>query len=145
MQVPIIKIRPGAQTPEYHSSGAAAFDLASAENLVVKPGQLAKVPTGLVIQTPPGHFMLIAARSSLAVKKGLMLGNGVGVLDSDYTGPEDEVLILVYNFTQADVEIKAGERLAQGIFFPIDHAEFIEGEHKDTSRGGFGHSGGYNV
>jgi dUTPase len=67
------------------------------------------------------------------------------VLAETTPGPEDEVLILVYNFTQKDVEIKQGERLAQGIFFPIDRAEFIDGEHKDTSRGGFGHSGGYNV
>ncbi len=72
--------------PRYQTPGAAAFDLAAAADLVVAPGQLALVPTGLVFAVPDGHFLAIVARSSLP-KRGLIVANGLGVLDSDYRGP----------------------------------------------------------
>jgi dUTP pyrophosphatase len=82
------------------------------------PGQIALVPTGLVIEVPSGHFLAIFARSSTPLKRGLMVANGVGVLDPDYCGPKDEVRIQVLNISGAEVQVKRGDRLAQGIVLP---------------------------
>lgn len=144
MKARITKIRVGAVLPEYHSKEAAAFDLSAAELVVALPGEVTKIPTGLVIQAPEGHFLLLAARSSLAQKKSLQLANGVGVVDRDYSGPNDEVFISVRNFGNEQVEIAAGERIAQGIFLKIDQIEWEETEKLEgESRGGFGSTGGY--
>jgi len=104
------------------------------------PGQIALVPTGLVIEVPSGHFLAIFARSSTPLKRGLMVANGVGVVDSDYCGPRDEIKIEVVNFTNAAVDVKAGDRLAQGLIIPVARAEWQEVGHdlRDGPRGGFG-------
>ena len=86
--------------PVYQTPGAAGFDLAASADVVIAPGTIALVPTGLVIEVPPGHFLGIFARSSTPLKKGLMVANGVGVIDQDYCGPADEVKIQVLNFTR---------------------------------------------
>ncbi len=132
----------GAPTPTYHTDGAAAFDLAAAADLVVQPGQLALVPTGLVFAVPDGHFMAIVARSSLP-KRGLIVANGLGVLDSDYRGPADEARILVLNYTQAPVTIARGDRLAQAFVLKVPRVAFVPLHHDDggKSRGGFGSTG----
>ena len=80
--------------------------------MTVVPGQLALVPTGLVFAVPDGHFLAIVARSSLP-KRGLIVANGLGVLDSDYRGPADEAKVLVLNYTAAPVAIARGDRIAQ--------------------------------
>lgn len=145
MQARIKKIIADAETPKYHTSESAGFDMAAAEEAVVKPGEIARIRTGLVIQSPPGHFLMIASRSSLSVKKGLRLSNGIGVVDRDYCGPDDEIFIQVYNFTSQDVHVKKGERLAQGLFLPVTQCEFVEtDEINGESRGGFGSTGGYH-
>ena len=139
LDVRIRRLRASARLPEYQSDGAAGFDLAASEPLVVTPGEVALVPTGLVIKVPPGHFLGIFARSSTPLKRGLMVANGVGVVDSDYCGPNDEVKIEVYNFTRAPVEVKAGDRIAQGLLIPVVRARWREADAlRDASRGGFG-------
>ena len=72
----------------------------------VAPHTIALIPTGLVIRAPEGHFLGIFARSSTPLKRGLMVANGVGVVDEDYCGPNDEVKIQVLNFTDAPVHVK---------------------------------------
>ena len=67
--------------------------------MVVQPGEVTLVPTGLVIEVPDGHLLGIFARSSTPLKRGLMVANGVGVVDPDYSGPKDEIKIEVLNFT----------------------------------------------
>ncbi len=131
-----------APIPSYHTRGAAAFDLAAAADMVVAPGQLALVPTGLVFAVPDGHFMAIVARSSLA-RRGLLVANGLGVLDSDYRGPADEAKILVLNYTPAPVTIAKGDRLAQAFVLHVPRVTFVPLTHDDTdgSRGGFGSTG----
>jgi dUTP pyrophosphatase len=100
------------------------------------------VPTGLVIEVPPGHFLGVFARSSTPLKRGLMVANGVGVVDPDYSGPADEVKIEVVNFTQKAVELRKGDRIAQGIFVPCRQVAWSEVEEiKANSRGGFGATG----
>ncbi len=146
MPIKFSKLNPEIETPKYHSAEAAGFDIASAEDLVIKPGEAPIIKTGIVIQAPEGHFLLLAARSSLPVKKGLMLANGVGILDRDYCGPDDEIKIQVYNFTNHDVAVAKGERIAQGIFMPAARGEFTEAARiKETSRGSHGSTGGYNA
>jgi dUTP pyrophosphatase len=72
-----------------------------------------------------------------------MVANGVGVIDQDYCGPKDEVMIQVLNFTQAPVTVARGDRIAQGLFLPIARADWQEadGPLRDGSRGGFGATG----
>ncbi len=79
----------------------------------------------VTIETPADHFLMIAARSSTH-KKGLMMANGVGIIDPDYSGNEDEVKVAYYNFTDAAVIIEKGERIAQGAFIKITHPEWEE-------------------
>ena len=128
--------------PSYGTSEAAGFDLASAHDVVVQPRQIVLVRTGLVIQVPTGYFLAIFARSSTPLKRGLMVANGVGVLDPDYSGPNDEVMIQVMNVTESDVQIRRGDRLAQGIVLPAPRILWDEvSEIRETTRGGFGATG----
>ena len=105
-------------------------------------GHVALVPTGLVIEVPAGMFLGIFARSSTPMRRGLMVANGVGVVDPDYCGPEDEVKVAVMNFTAAPVTVRKGDRIAQGIFLAAPRVSWEEHEElRDTSRGGFGATG----
>ncbi len=142
MQVKIKRLDTSLPLPEYQTPGAVAFDLYSREDLIVPAKNIALVPSNFIIEVPLSYALILTARSSLAKKKGLMLANGVGTIDNDYCGPEDEIKISVYNFTDSDVAITKGERLAQGLFMKIDQGEWEEvSEIKETSRGGFGSTG----
>ena len=144
MKAKIVRLDKSVQLPQYQTSESAGFDIASSESRTIKPKEVVLLRTGLIIQAPEGHFLLIAARSSLPLKKGLMVSNGIGIVDRDYCGPEDEIKLNVYNFTNHDVIVEKGDRLAQGLFLPVDQVEWIETENiKEDSRGGFGSSGGY--
>jgi dUTP pyrophosphatase len=110
--------------------------------VTVAPGEVVLVPTGLAIEVPAGLFLGIFARSSTPFKRGLMVANGVGIVDPDYSGPHDEVKIAVLNFTRAPVRIARGDRIAQGIFLPSPRVEWEEvDELRTESRGGFGATG----
>lgn len=144
MNLRIRRLHPDAVIPAYHSDGAAAFDLASCEDVVVAPGEVRLVGTGLVVEVPRGYFLAVVARSSLPIKKGLMVANSIGVVDSDYCGPRDEVKVEVYNFTQREASIARGERIAQGLILPAVRVEWEEvTDSTAPSRGGFGSTGGY--
>ena len=128
--------------PGYGTSESAGFDLAASHDVVVPAGQIALVRTGLVIEVPTGYFLGIFARSSTPLKRGLLVANGVGVIDPDYCGPNDEVMIQVLNFTPHDVSVTRGDRLAQGIVLPAPRVTWQEvSEIKDATRGGFGVTG----
>jgi dUTP pyrophosphatase len=142
MKVRIRRLRPDILLPRYESDHAAAFDLAAADDVVVEPGRVALVPTGVVVEVPVGMFLGIFARSSTPLKRGLMVANGVGVIDPDYCGPSDEVKIAVMNFTDAAVTIGRGDRIAQGIFLTAPRVTWDEAEQlREASRGGFGATG----
>ncbi len=142
MEVNIRRVRKNTVIPEYKTKGAVGFDFAAAKGAVIEPKKLALIPTGLSMQVPEGHMLMITARSSLAKKRGLMLANGVGTIDQDYCGPDDEIHMMVYNFTDQSVTVEAGERLANGLFLPIERAQWKEVElMKTESRGGFGSTG----
>ena len=93
MDVRITRLSDAASLPAYQTDGAAGFDLAASRAMTVQPGEVTLVPTGLIIEVPAGHFLGIFARSSTPLKRGLMVANGVGIVDSDYCGPTDEVKI----------------------------------------------------
>lgn len=110
--------------------------------MVVPPGEIRLVPANLIVAVPPGYMLLLAARSSLPHRKGLMVPNGVGIVDQDYRGPNDEIHIQVYNFTGRPVSVQRRERLAQGIFVRIVQADWTETETLGApDRGGFGSTG----
>lgn len=144
MNLRILRLRDDVSLPSYGTAGAAAFDLAVAEDTMVPTGVIQLVPTGLAVAVPEGHFLAIFARSSTPLKKGLMVANGVGVLDSDYCGPTDELRIQVINVIGEPVYLRAGDRIAQGMVLPVNRVTFVE-ETKDTwgtqDRGGFGSTG----
>ena len=138
-RVRIRRLNPGAALPRYETEGAAGFDLSASQDITVQPGEVTLVPTGLVVEVPPDTFLGVFARSSTPLKRGLMVANGVGVIDSDYCGPTDEIKIEVYNFTARPVQIKAGDRIAQGILMPSVRVQWDEAaELRAESRGGFG-------
>jgi dUTP pyrophosphatase len=142
LRVRIHRLSASVSLPRYESGQAAAFDLAASADVIVEPGQVSLVPTGLVIEVPAGTFLGIFARSSTPLKRGLMVANGVGVVDPDYCGPRDEIKIALLNFSPQPVQIKTGDRLAQGIVLPAARVEWEEIETVTTeSRGGFGSTG----
>ena len=135
----ITRLHPDAVLPRHESAGAAGFDLAASVDMTIAPREVTLVPTGLVIAVPAGHFLGVFARSSTPLKRGLMVANGVGVVDCDYCGPTDEIKIEVFNFTDAPVQVRRGDRLAQGIVIPYVRAEWIETDAPSApARGGFG-------
>jgi dUTP diphosphatase len=140
--VRIKRLSPSVSVPRYESGDAAAFDLAAAADVTIQPRQVALVPTGLVIEVPHGMFLGIFARSSTPLKRGLMVANGVGIVDPDYCGPEDEVKIAVLNFTEKPVHVRSGDRIAQGVLLPATRVSWEEVDAVRTaSRGGFGSTG----
>ncbi len=99
MHIRIRRLDATIPLPMYATAESAGFDLSAAADLTIAPRQIALVPTGLVIEVPSGYFLGIFARSSTPLKRGLMVANGVGVIDPDYAGPDDEVRIQVLNIT----------------------------------------------
>jgi len=135
----IRRLGPDVTLPAYQTAESAGFDLAASEDVTIEPGEVALVPTGLVVEVPHGYFLGVFARSSTPLKRGLMVANGVGVVDPDYSGPADEVKIEVVNFTQKPVRVTRGDRIAQGLFIPVVQARWTEADEiRSSSRGGFG-------
>ena len=140
--VRIVRLDPAVPLPRYETAGAAGFDLAANADVTIEPGQVVLIPTGLIIEVPAGHFLGIFARSSTPLKRGLVVANGVGVVDSDYCGPGDEIKIQVMNVTGDPVTVRRGDRLAQGILIPFVRAEWREEQSTARpTRGGFGATG----
>ena len=135
---------PALPLPEYQTSGSAGADLRAdlgRADLVLAPGQISLVPTGLRVQIPEGYEMQIRPRSSLALKHGVTLPNTPGTIDSDYRGPLGVIMI---NLGAAPYTVRHGERIAQAVIAPVIRAAYaIAGALDDTARGagGFGSTG----
>ncbi len=144
MKITIKRLDKSLPLPEYATDGSCAFDMYSRESATIEPKTIVALPSNLIIKTPPEHVLVLAPRSSLAKKKGLTLANGIGVIDQDYCGSEDEIHIQVYNFTDKSVIVERGERIAQGLFLKISRATWNETDKMDEkSRGGIGSTKGY--
>jgi dUTP pyrophosphatase len=130
--------------PAHATGGAAGLDLRACLDapLVLKPGETVLIKTGLAIHIgDTGLAATILPRSGLGHKHGIVLGNLVGLIDSDYQG---ELMVSTWNRGQADFTIQPGERIAQLVFVPVVQARLIPVESFEQSQrgaGGFGHSG----
>lgn len=131
--------------PEYATQGSSGMDIKAyiedGSVIVLKPGERKLIHTGLYIQLPLGLELQLRARSGLAFKKGICLANGIGTIDSDYTG---EIGVILLNLGDEDFEVRNGDRIAQGVI-----SYYVKGSLKlvdaldETKRGsgGFGHTG----
>lgn len=142
MRVSIRRIDTSLPLPAYQSHGAVGFDIVTRETTVIEPGKIALVPGNVVVKVPDGHALLLVPRSSLPRKKGLICPHSLGVIDQDYHGENDELMVQVQNITASPVTVERGERIAQGIFVKVEQAQWEEVEtHGAESRGGFGSTG----
>jgi dUTP pyrophosphatase len=133
----------GLPFPEYMTEQSAGMDLAAAvqEDIVLDPGEIGIVPTGLAVALPDGYEFQIRPRSGLAIKKGLTVVNAPGTIDADYRG---EIQVGLINLGKRPVTIKRGQRIAQMVLSRTWKATWQErASLPDTSRGrgGLGHSG----
>ncbi|MDD5417791.1 MAG: dUTP diphosphatase [Candidatus Nanoarchaeia archaeon] len=142
MEIKIKRLDKSLPLPEYQTTGSVGFDIYCREQMMIEPKTIALVPSNLIVETPKGYMLLLALRSSTPKKKGLLKPHGIGVIDNDYCGENDEIKVQVYNFTENPVVVEKGERIAQGIFVKIDKFEWKEDEVMKESRGGFGSTGG---
>lgn len=138
MRLAITRVDPSLPLPAYGTPGAAAFDFFARQEVTVPPHALAYIPANAIIRVPEGYVLVVALRSSTPGKKGLLSPHGVGIIDRDYCGPEDEIKIEVYNFTEQPSTVYRGERIAQGLLVPVASCEWEEQEPAASSRGGFG-------
>lgn len=140
MKVRIKRIDKSLPLPVYKTSGSVGFDLVTRETTVVQPGEIARIPSNIIVQTPPGYMLMLSLRSSAPSKKpGLIKPHAVGIVDQDYCGPEDEIRFQVQNIGSAPVTVARGEQIGQGIFVKVEQAEFEEiNDVVGASRGGFG-------
>lgn len=149
--------------PRYETPGAVGLDLAARIDVTIRPGESARIPLNVVVKAPPGTMAGLFARSSLFARKGLILTNGVGVIDQDFCGDEDEIQASVFCPLQAGprggaqggagsdataagngepVVVRRGERICQLVLLQVVTGELTEVEHMpDPSRGGFGSTG----
>ncbi len=142
MKLKIKRIDKTLELPEYKTKGAVGFDLTAREDVVVKPFEVTLIPLNIVVKVPKGYSLLLFSRSSTPLKKGLMVANGVGVVDWDYSGEEDEIKLAVLNFTKKNVKVEKGERIAQALIVKVLVPKFLEVKKmNEKSRGGFGSTG----
>ncbi len=142
MKIKIYRLDKTLPLPEYKTAGAVGCDLYARITTKVAPRSLAKIPANVIIETPPGYMFVVGSRGSTPFRKGLLPPHGIGIGDQDFCGPEDEYQVAVYNFTAQEVVVERGERIAQGIFVPVEIAEWEEVENmRKPSRGGFGTTG----
>ena len=144
VNVKILDPRMEGNLPAYGTPGAAALDLraALAQETILEPGQVLLVPTGIAMHIAnPGLAAMILPRSGLGHKNGVVLGNLVGLIDSDYQG---QLMVSVWNRSEKSFTIVPMERIAQVVIVPVVQIEWNVVDDFDTSDrgdGGFGHTG----
>jgi deoxyuridine 5'-triphosphate nucleotidohydrolase len=146
IQLKILDSRLGNEfpLPHYATDGAAGMDMRACVDvpLVIAPGETRLIPTGLAIHIQePGFAAMLLPRSGLGHKHGIVLGNLVGLIDSDYQG---QVFVSCWNRGGETFTMQPGERIAQMVVVPVVHADFeVVEEFAASARGsgGFGHTG----
>jgi dUTP pyrophosphatase len=129
--------------PSYGSEGSSGMDIRASvkEPVVLKPGEIRLIPTGLTVSIPRGYEGQIRPRSGLALKYGIGIVNSPGTIDSDYRG---EIHIIIINWGEQPFTIRRGDRIAQMVVAKVFRADIIEVDELDYTQrgvGGFGHSG----
>jgi dUTP pyrophosphatase len=132
------KLKQEAIIPNYQSAGASGFDLHAIESIVINPGEIKLIGTGLAFELPEGFELQIRSRSGLAVKNGITNVIGIGTVDNDYRG---EIKVGLINHSKEPYFINIGDRIAQGVLQRYYVSEFEEvSELSETTRG----EGGFN-
>lgn len=129
--------------PIYATPGSSGFDLRAnvARSTMLLPGKRSIVPTGLHFYLPEGYELQVRSRSGLAFKYGVFVLNGIGTVDSDF---KDEVCVILCNLGDQPLEIKPGDRIAQGVIMKVEKVSLtkVDAISRDGDRGGgFGHTG----
>ena len=129
--------------PEYQTAGAAGMDLKAdiSEPVVLQPGEVQVIPTGLYMAIPEGYEIQVRSRSGLAAKYGIFCLNSPGTLDADWRGNTGVILA---NFGKNNFVVNPGDRIAQAVLNKIEKIEWEEVSELDTTErgeGGFGHTG----
>ena len=146
IELKILDSRIGSEfpLPTYATPGSAGMDLRAMidTTLTIAPGETVLIPTGIAVHVAdPGLAAVILPRSGLGHKHGIVLGNLVGLIDSDYQGP---LMVSCWNRSDSPFALEIGDRLAQLVFVPVVQAQFKlvdEFDSSDRGEGGFGHSG----
>ena len=142
MKVKIKRINTDLPLPIYETSGSVGCDLLCRESVTIAPHTVVLIPANVIIETPPGYMLMVTLRSSTPSRHGLLIPHGVGVIDQDYAGEDDEIKIQVYNFSGQPVTLERGDKIAQGIFVRVDKAEWLEVDKMESAtRRGFGSTG----
>ena len=142
LRVKIKRIDKSLPLPKYETKGSVGFDILARTSAKIKPKTVELISGNIVVKVPKGYGLFLFSRSSTPIKKGLLTPHGVGVLDQDYSGEEDEVKIQVYNFTGKLVKVDKGERIAQGVILPVSIVNWFEvNKMSSKSRGGIGSTG----
>lgn len=143
MDIPVVVLDPDLPLPSYARPGDAGADLVAREGVVLAPGGgRALVPTGIALAIPEGHAGFVQPRSGLAARHGVTCLNTPGLIDSGY---RDELKVILVNTDPSEAyEIVRGDRIAQLVIQPVEHATFLPGPQLPASErgvGGLGHSG----
>jgi dUTP pyrophosphatase len=141
LEVTIKRIDGDLPLPTYATAGSVGFDVICREDTEIAPRKLGLIPGNVIVKTPPDYMLLLTLRSSTPRRKGLLIPHGLGIIDQDYCGDGDELLVQVYNFRDEAVMVRRGERIAQGIFVPITRVTWSEVDEVGQGRGGFGSTG----
>jgi dUTP pyrophosphatase len=141
LRVAIKRVDPSLPLPTYATAGSVGFDLICREDTEILPRTIELIPGNVIVRIPEGYFLLLSLRSSTPRRKGLLIPNGVGIIDQDYCGEGDELRVQVYNFCEEAVQVKRGERIAQGLFIPVTRVIWDEVSEVGKGRGGFGSTG----
>jgi dUTP pyrophosphatase len=139
--VKIVQMHEHAIQPTYQTKGAAGMDIHSVVDLTISPGKTALVQTGIGLGIPEGYEAQVRPRSGLAFKYGVTVLNAPGTIDSDYRG---EVKVILINHGDQEFIIRRGDRIAQLVFCPVNHATLIVTDRLDSTdrgAGGFGSTG----
>ena len=130
--------------PERKTAASAGYDIEAGKDVVIAPGEYVMVPTGIKAYMQPDEVLAVHIRSSLGVRKQLVLTNSVGIIDADYYNNEDNeghIYIALWNCGQQMVSIQKGERIAQGIFQKYLTADSDKAGTGVIRQGGFGSTG----
>lgn len=133
----------GLELPRYETAGAAGLDVAAALEapVTIAPGEVARIPTGLVVAVPAGHELQLRPRSGLAARHALTLPNSPATIDSDYRG---EVMVLLQNLGREPMVVERGMRIAQMVLQQVPRLVWHESDTLDATgrgEGGFGSTG----
>jgi dUTP pyrophosphatase len=139
MQIPIKRFDKTYPLPS-NNKGAACFDFICRETVTIPPHEIKAIAQNVALQVPDGYALLLFSRSSTPLRKGLMLANGVGVVDPFYSGDKDENLAFFLNVTDKPVTVEAGDKVVQGMIIKTEVVDWVEVESlNDEGHGGYHH------